>query len=151
MEFADQWLWLVFVGVGLGLVVAEFVTGAVSGFDMAIFGSVFILGGLVASPFDSWPTAVIVTSVLSVAYVVIGRRYVRRWTQARKARTNIDAIIGRRALVVKDITKYAPGRIEVGGVRWRASADDEIGKGQEVTVTEVRGATLIVQRTQGGD
>ena len=151
MEFADQWLWLIFVGIGLALVVTEFVGGGFSGFELVIVGSVFIVGGLVASPFDSWPVAVIVTSALCLAYIAVGRRYLRRWTQTRKTRTNIDTIIGSRGVVVKDITKYAPGRIQVGGVRWRASADEEIGEGQEVAVIEIRGTTLIVQKTVGGD
>ena len=151
MEFADQWLWLIFVGIGLALVVTEFLGGGFSGFELAVIGSVLIIGGLVASPFDSWQIAVIVTSVLCFVYIAAGRRYVRRWSQTRTAKTNIDAIIGARGVVVKAITKYAPGRTAVGGTQWRASADEEIGEGQEVTVIEVRGTTLIVQKTAGGD
>ena len=151
MEFADQWLWLIFVGIGLAMALVEFLGGGFSGFELVIIGSVFIVGGLVASPFDRWPVAVVVTSVLCFAYIGVGRRYLIRWTQARKAKTNIDTIIGSPGIVVKDITKYAPGRIQVRGVRWRASADEEIEKGQEVTVIEIRGTTLIVKKTEGGD
>ena len=151
MEFADQWLWLIFVAAGLVMVLTEFLGGGFSGFELVIIGSVFIVGGLVASPFDSWPVAVIVTSMLCFAYIAIGRRYLLRWTQTRKAKTNIDTIIGAKGIVVKEITKYTPGRIQVSGVRWRATSDDEIEKGQEVTVLEIRGTTLIVQKTEGGD
>lgn len=151
MEFADQWLWLIFVGVGLAMVLVEFLGGGFSGFELVIIGSVFIAGGLVASPFDSWPVAVIVTSVLCFAYIAAGRRYLLRWTQTRKAKTNIDTIIGTRGVVVKEITKYVPGRIQVRGVRWRATADEEMEKGQEVTVIEIRGTTLTVKKTEGGD
>jgi len=151
MEFADQWLWLIFVAAGLAMVLTEFLGGGFSGFELVIIGSVFILGGLVASPFDSWPIAVIVTSVLCFAYIAVGRRYLLRWTQTRKAKTNIDTIIGAKGIVVKNITKYAPGRIHIGGVRWRAMADEEIGEGQEVTVTDIRGTTLTVKKTSGGE
>jgi len=151
MDFADQWLWLIFVAAGLVMVLTEFLGGGFSGFELVIIGSVFIAGGLVASPFDSWAVAVIVTSVLCFAYIVIGRRYLLRWTQTRKAKTNIDTIIGTKGFVVKNITKFAPGRIQVGGVRWRATADEEIGEGQEVTVIDIRGTTLTVKRTSGGE
>ena len=133
------------------MVLTEFLGGGFSGFELVIIGSVFIVGGLVASPFDSWAVAVIVTSVLCFAYIAIGRRYLLRWTQTRKAKTNIDTIIDTKGIVVKNITKYAPGRIQIGGVRWRATADEEIGEGEEVTVIEIRGTTLIVQKTEGGD
>jgi membrane-bound serine protease (ClpP class) len=151
VEFADQWLWLIFVAIGLALVVTEFVGGGFSGFELAIIGSALIVGGLVASPFDSWQVAVIATSALCFVYIAAGRRYVRRWAQTRKAKTNIDAIIGSRGIVVKNIARYAPGRIQVGGTRWRASADEDIGEGQEVTVIEIRGTTLIVKKAEGGD
>ncbi len=151
MEFADQWLWLIFVIAGLAMVLTEFLGGGFSGFELVIIGSVFIVGGLVASPFDSWPVAVIVTSVLCFAYIAIGRRYLLHWTQTRKAKTNIDTIIGAKGIVVKNITKYTPGRIHIGGVRWRAMADEEIGEGQEVTVMDIRGTTLTVKKTSGGE
>jgi membrane protein implicated in regulation of membrane protease activity len=151
MEFADQWLWLIFVGIGLVMVMLEFLGGGFTGFELVIIGSVFVIGGLVASPFDSWPVAVIITSVLCFAYIIVGRRYLHRWTQTRKAKTNIDAIIGTQGVVVKEITKYAPGRIQIRGVRWRAVADEDMEKGQEVTVIEISGTTLTVKRTSGGD
>jgi membrane protein implicated in regulation of membrane protease activity len=38
----------------------------------------------------------------------------------------------------------------VGNEGWRARATDEIEKGDEIVVTGVSGATLIVEKTKGG-
>ena len=148
MEFADSWLWLVFVGVGLLLILLDFIVGVG---DLLFMGSVFIIGGLTTWPFHSWVTTVIVTSVISVAYVVLGRKYIHRWTAVGEEKTNIDAIIGRKGIVLKGIAKYADGRIKVDNQQWRARAEEEIKQGEEVVVISIKGATLIVNKIEGGD
>jgi len=149
--FPDTWLWLIFVGVGLFLVLLELIMGVETGLDLVFIGSTFILGGLVTWPFHSWLATVIVTSVICVAYVAIGRRYVHRWTQVKAEKTNIDAIIGRTGIVLQSIAKNFDGRVRVGNERWKARAEQDIGKGEEIVVTSISGATLIVSKTKGGD
>ena len=127
--FPDLWLWLVFVIVGLLLVLLELIVGVETGLDLVFIGSAFILGGLVTWPFHSWLLTLIVTSIICVAYVALGRRYVHRWTAASKAKTNIDAIIGREGIVLQNIAKNFDGRVKVGNERWRARAGEDIKKG----------------------
>jgi len=149
MEFADQWLWLIFIGVGVVLVALEFLAGIETGFELVSFGATFVLGGIVAWPLDTWLVAVIVTAVLCLVYLTVARRYIRRWVQVRTTPTNVDAIIGRSGVVIKDISRNNPGRVRVGTEEWRASAEEDIAEGAEVTVTGVRGATLIVVKNGG--
>ena len=59
-------------------------------------------------------------------------------------------MMGRMGLVVKPIGKFQRGRIKVDGVLWRASADEDIEEGVEVTIDGVYGSTLIVSK-QGGE
>ena len=149
--FPDLWLWLVFVIAGLLLVLLELIVGVETGLDLVFIGSAFILGGLVTLPFNSWLITLIVTSVICIAYVALGRRYVHRWTLVKKAKTNIDAIIGREGIVLKNIAKNFDGRVRVGNERWRARAEEDIKEGQEIVVTGVSGVTLIVEKTKGGN
>jgi len=151
MEFADQWLWLIFVVVGLLLAIVELIGGVETELDMVIIGSGFSLGGLIGWPFGSWPPVVIATGIICVAYVAVGRRYVKRWIQVRETRSNIDAVIGSQGIVLRSISRHAPGRVSVDGREWRASAEEDINEGTEIVATAVRGATLIVSRTKGGD
>jgi len=149
--FTDEWLWLIFVGVGLFLVLLELIVGVATGLDLVFVGSTFILGGLVTWPFHSWVLTLVVTSIICVAYVAVGRRYVHRWTLVKAQKTNIDAIIGRTGIVIRSIAKNNDGRVRVGNERWKAKAEEDIGKEEEVVVTGVSGATLIVNKTEGGD
>ncbi len=150
LVFTD-WLWLVFVIVGLLFVLLELIVGVETGLDLVVIGSVFIIGGLVTWPFHSWLLTVIVTSIICVAYVALGRRYVHRWTMVSKAKTNIDAIIGRQGIVLKSIARNVDGLVKVGNEQWRARAEEDIKKGEEIVVTSVSGVTLIVKKTKGGD
>ncbi len=149
--FPDMWLWLVFIVAGLALVLLELIVGVETGFDLVFIGSAFIVGGLVTWPAHSWLLTIIVTSLICIAYVVLGRRYVHRWTAVSKAKTNIDAIIGRRGIVLKSIARNVDGRVKVGNERWRARAEEDIKEGDEIVVTSVSGSTLIVEKNKGGN
>jgi len=94
---------------------------------------------------------VIVTSIICIAYVALGRRYVHRWTMVSKAKTNIDAIIGRQGIVLKSIARNVDGRVKVGNEQWRARAEEDIEEGDEIVVTSVSGVTLLVEKTKGGN
>jgi len=151
VAFLDSWLWLIFVIVGLVLALSELIIGVEAGLDLVIIGSAFIVGGLVAWLAHSWVLTVIVTSIMCVAYIALGRRYVHRWTLVRKAKTNIDAIIGREGIVLKSIARNVNGLVKVGNEQWRARAEEDIKEGEEIVVKEVSGVTLIVEKTKGGD
>jgi len=151
LDFPDLWLWLIFVIVGLLLVLLELIVGVETGFDLVFIGSAFILGGLATWPAQSWILTLIITSVICVAYVAIGRRYVHRWTQVRKARTNIDAIIGKQGIVLKSIARYADGLVKVGNEQWRGRAEEDIEQGEEIVVNSISGVTLIVEKCKGGN
>jgi membrane protein implicated in regulation of membrane protease activity len=151
MEFSDLWLWLIFVIIGLFLVLLELIIGVETGLDLVFIGSAFIIGGLVTWPFESWVLTLVVTSIICIAYVVLGRRYVHQWTAVRKVKTNIDTIIGQQGIVLKSISKNFDGRVRVSNEQWRARADKDIEQGEEITVTSISGVTLIVEKTEGGN
>ncbi len=151
LAFTDLWLWLVFVIVGLLFILLELIVGVETGLDLVIIGSAFIIGGLATWPFHSWLLTVIVTSIICVAYVALGRRYVHRWTTVSKAKTNIDAIIGKEGIVLKIIAKNVNGLVKVGNEQWRARAEEGIKEGDEIVVISVSGVTLIVEKIKGGN
>ena len=146
MEFADIWLWLIFVIAGLLLVLLELIVGIDTGLDMVFIGSAFIIGGLVTWPVESWVLTLAVTIIICVAYVFLGRRYIHRLTYVKKTKTNIDTITGQTGIVLKDISKNVDGLVKVGNEEWRARAEEDIEQGEEITVTGISGVTLEVRK-----
>jgi membrane protein implicated in regulation of membrane protease activity len=149
LGFADAWIWVIFVGIGLILVLLELLLSVDTGLDMVFIGSAFVLGGLITWPFHLWGATLIVTAVICVVYVFIGRRYIHNRMAVKLEKTNIDAIIGRKGTVLKNIAPGADGRIKVGGENWRARAEEAFSEGDEVIVTSVSGVTLIVEKSEG--
>jgi membrane protein implicated in regulation of membrane protease activity len=147
--FAD-WIWLLFVATGLVLIILELIIGVSTGLDLVFIGSAFIIGGLVALPFHSWMLALIVTSIICIAYIILGRRFVHRWTLTRESKTNIDAIIGRKGTVISPIKHNNYGLVKIGNEQWRARATDDIEEDEEIIVINIIGVTLTVEKTEGG-
>jgi len=149
--FSDQWVWFIFVGAGLLMILLELAVGIATGLDLVFIGSAFILGGLVTWPFHSWVLTLVVTCVICIAYVFIGRRYVHRWATIKKYQTNVDAIIGKTGVVVKAIGKNNDGLVKVVNEEWKARAADSFSQGDEVVVKEIHGVTLVVEKAKGGN
>jgi membrane protein implicated in regulation of membrane protease activity len=151
VAFYDSWMWLIFVGVGLGLIILELFIGVDTGLDLVFIGTAFVLGGLITLAMKSWVWTAIVAGIICVLYVVIGRRYIHRRTAVAATKTNIDTIIGKSGVVEQDIAPTKDGIVKVGNEQWRARAEENIGSGDKVTVTGVSGVTLIVKKTEGGN
>ncbi len=149
-QFWDQWTWLLVMVIGLLMALIELIIGVDTGLDLVFIGSSFILGGLVTWPFHTWWLTLIVVVIICAVYVAIGRRYVHKWTLVRQEKTNVDAIIGKRGIVLKDISRNENGLVKVGNERWRAVADQDIKESTEVEVVDVKGVTLTVKKAEGG-
>ena len=64
-------------------------------------------------------------------------------------RTGADALIGKRATVLRELAYGTPGRVKIGGEEWTAEPydeDDRIEAGEVVDVVQIKGATAYVLR-----
>jgi membrane protein implicated in regulation of membrane protease activity len=61
--------------------------------------------------------------------------------------SNVDALIGQRALVTQAIHPNVPGVVKISGESWRAVSEaGEFEKDQWVEIARVEGASVIVRR-----
>jgi len=147
--FFDSWAWLIFIAVGLALIILELLLGIDTGLDLVFIGTAFVLGGLITLVMNSWVWTAIVTGIICVLYVVIGRRYIHRRMAVKAARTNIDTIFGKTGIVQKEINKGGDGLVKIGMEQWRARSEEIIKEGEGITVTGISGVTLTVKKTEG--
>jgi membrane protein implicated in regulation of membrane protease activity len=143
-----DWNWLLLLA-GAFLILLEVALGGFAGFDLVLIGSAFVVGGATGMLTGSPVTGFIVASVLCVAYVVAGRRWVRARLRVRGVTSNVDALVGQQALVTQRVAEHMPGQIKVKDETWRAvPAPGKAGPfepGAVVTVTGVDGVTLQVR------
>ena len=146
---ALNWNWVLIVA-GAVLVLVEVALGGFAGFDLVLIGSSFVIGGGLGLVLGSAPWGFVTASVLCVAYIVAGRRWVRARLRRPGLPTNTDALIGQRGRVVTTVAEHEPGQVKVRDEAWRARlAPGEAGPlapGTEMVVEGVEGVTLLVRR-----
>ena len=147
--FADisYWHWLAF---GVFLILVEILVPGVVFLWLGIAG---VATGLLlaAVPGMAWQAQLVVFAVLSVAAIFFGRRFVASRqgptdhpTLNRRGRS----MVGTRA-TLRDATVSGRGRVRVGDTMWAlrlAEAGSDLPAGTEVTVVEVDGVTLVVEK-----
>ena len=80
---------------------------------------------------------------------VIRPNVVRRLHKGPDLKTGADALIGKRATVLRELVHGTPGRVKIGGEDRTAEPydeDDRIEAGELVDVVQIKGATAFVLR-----
>lgn len=129
---------------GIGCIVMELILGVATGFDLLLIGLFLIAGGVVGFLSSSFPFALVSSVVLSFAYILVGRQFVKKKLAINTKNTNVDSLMDKQAVVVKAISKDHPGQVKVEGEIWRASANKDIASGATVVIQSVSGVTLSV-------
>lgn len=144
------WNWMIILA-GASLILIEVAMGGFAGFDLVLLGSALVLGGSLGLLFHNIYLGMFVSGVLCAAYVLAGRRWVRAHLDLKevRVRSNADAVVGERGMVLARIAPHLAGRVKVKDEEWRAvlapGAAGPLEEGSEITVTGVEGVTLQVR------
>ena len=148
MSNSLNWILLI---VGVLAFVAEVVLGAATGFDLALLGASLAAGGAVGLLFGSPKVGLFAAGMFAFLYLAFFRKRIRSKLSSHNIPSNVDALLGKSALVTERIGPHAPGMVKLGDEVWRARlAHDEAGEtalepGATVTVDSVEGVTLRVR------
>ena len=146
-----DWNWILLLAGAL-MVLLEVALGGFAGFDLVLIGSAFVLGGILGMMLGNPVIGFVVAAGLCVLYIALGRRWVRSRFRVGHLPSNIDAIVGQRALVTVRVAEHAPGQVKVRDEVWRAlPSSDAVGPfepGAVVVVTGVDGVTLQVRESR---
>jgi membrane protein implicated in regulation of membrane protease activity len=143
-----DWNWVLLIAGAL-MILIEVILGGFAGFDLVLIGSAFVLGGAVGLVLGSAPAGFVIASVLCVAYIALGRRWVRDRMRGRGVPSNVDALVGQQGLVTQRVAAHEAGQVKVKDETWRAvpaaGAAGPFEPGSVVTVSGVDGVTLQVR------
>ena len=149
------WAGIILMLLALGLFVAEIFTPTfgiltAGGITSMVVGSLLLFSNNPAALDISRGLIAVVAIVIAVFVIFIVGAVVRG--QRRKVETGEEALIGKVAVAVSDLTPK--GTVLVEGEHWTAMVDgnDKIKSGENVIVTKVEGLKLLVARekTDGG-
>jgi membrane protein implicated in regulation of membrane protease activity len=138
----NEWfIWLIFAVV-LGAAEIFSLTAALGMLAIAAL----ITSGLAAIGLPL-PIQLLAFTIVSTAGVVLIRPVITRFLrQPQPKRFGVDALIGKQAYVIHEVTGLG-GRVRIGGEEWTARAYDEslvIPAGSTVDVMEISGSTALV-------
>jgi membrane protein implicated in regulation of membrane protease activity len=112
----------------------------------------FVIGALVAAVAALLGAGIAVQVILffavSILLLILTRPLLKKRMQVGKEKTNVDALVGKRAKVTKEIGRLEAGEVRVNGLTWVAiprDPDRTYTVGSEVTITRVEGVKLIVE------
>lgn len=134
------WLWL---GMIIATLLLEFATSDMVAiwFTLAAVPS-FILSLVGVSEVIQ----IIVFIVVSLGLLLLTRPLVMKYFKTNEIKSNVDALIGKTALVTKAITADSIGRVKVGSNDWSAISNHEVAVGEHVRILDVEGVKLIVEK-----
>lgn len=119
----------------LGLTTIWFAGGAVAAFAASMLGA-----GLMVQ--------IIVFLAVSILLLVFTRPFAAKYINRNRVRTNVDSLIGEKAVVIQEIDNLAAtGEVRVEGKVWMArtqSDEERIPADATVTILKVSGVKLIV-------
>ncbi|MEU6262597.1 NfeD family protein [Saccharopolyspora shandongensis] len=134
-------LWLI---AGVLLIGAEVLSGE---FVLVMLGAAALGAAGSAALGAPLPVDAVVFAVLGLGLIFVARPALKRRLQLpHELKTNVDALVGKRALVEATVDAHG-GQVRIEGALWSARAFDEtqvIEAGQTVTVMEIAGATAVV-------
>ena len=136
----------VFVVIGLLMVLAELVLGIQTGFDLLVIGSIMVISGCVGLLTGSELIMLVLAIGLSILYIAIGRKRIRRKITTVAKKTNIDRVVGSTGTVVRDINPTTAGIVRVDDEQWRAAAEEVLYEGDPIIIEAIDGVTVLVRK-----
>ncbi|MDE5763608.1 MAG: NfeD family protein [Ruminococcus sp.] len=91
-------------------------------------------------------------AVSSAVFVILSLPLIRKRMNIKHTATNCELDIGKSAIVIEEINPDCnSGRVTLNGVDWSAVSENgsPIGSGSIVTITQVKGAKLVVRLKTG--
>lgn len=134
-------IWLIISGL---FFIGEMLT---VGFLIFWFG----IGALIAMIASFFTSNVIVqTTIFVISSTILlfaTKPLVKKFVDVKPTKTNAFSIIGKKALVIKEINSHSIGQIKINGEVWSAEAENEvlIPEGSEVEILAIRGVKAIVK------
>lgn len=138
-------MWLIWLGAIAAFAILEIATEGIV--------SVWFVGGSVAALVSqllggSWLVQIIVFLVVSAILLACLRPFVKRFVTPKKTATNVDALLGRKAVMIRGTQNALDvGIVKLDGKEWsvRSMSGEALPEGSVVSIVKVEGVTLFAQ------
>lgn len=95
---------------------------------------------------------IIVFCILSLVTLILTRPLVKKMMSRAIRYTNVDEIVGKRVILLKDVSRFEVGEAKVNGLIYSVSlpedVNEEIKKDEIVEILAIKGNKLIVRKIE---
>ncbi len=139
--------------IWLGVFVVAVIVEAIGADLVSIWFAAGALVALILSFISgvAWWIELIVFFVVSVALLLALRPLTRKWMRGKIVKSNVDSLIGKKAVLLEKIDFMHRGEVAVGDVKWTAVGVEDhakIEKGKVVVIVAVSGNKLLVKEAE---
>lgn len=136
------YIWLIIAGL---FIIIETFT---SGFLIFWFGIGALVSMIISIFIEDIFIQTIIFIISSVILIFTTKPFVKKFTNSQTISTNINSLIGKTGIVVKEIDNLASvGQVKVNGELWSAKSIDNqiISENTKVEIIKIDGVKLIVK------
>lgn len=138
-----EWLEWVWLGIFIGALLFEFATadmvsiwfslGAIPSYIVALLGGNPVL-------------QIVLFFVITAVLLYFTRPVVLKYFKTNEIKTNVDSVIGQKALCVERISEDVIGEVKLKTQIWSAVSKETIEVNEHVRILDVEGVKLIVEK-----
>jgi membrane protein implicated in regulation of membrane protease activity len=137
--------WIIWLTIAVVFLICEITTSSIFFCLCLSVGSLFATGA--SYLFNSNWIEIMVFIIVSILSLYFVRPFFKKIIKKSKTiESNVDALIGAKAIVTSKITPFSPGFVKVSGEIWRAESSVEILEGEAVKIKGINGTTLTVEK-----
>ena len=142
---SPHWIWL---GLTVLFAVIEAVTISLTTIWFALAGIILIFLSFLPIHFEF---QVLIFLAVSAFLLIFTRPIAIKKFKAGKEKTNVDSIIGKKAIVIKQIGEFERGQIKFNDQVWSAKLEEgasSLGEGSRCKIIKIEGVQAIVRREE---
>ena len=136
------WVWF---GIAVICAVIEGLTLGLTTIWFALSAVLMIFISLLQPPFYA---QCVLFALVALLLLFFTRPLALKFLHTKREKTNADSLIGKKALVLQNITEWEKGQVKINGIVWTAASVEGavIPAGDECVIEKIEGVTLIVKK-----
>jgi len=137
---SPQWIWVALVII---FAIIEAITLGLTTIWFALAALVMVFLSFLPIPVVF---QILIFLAISAIFLIFTRPIAIKKFKVGKEKTNVDSLIGKHALVIKQITEFERGEVKLNGQIWSARTEDgsTIEEGIKCEVIRIEGVQVIV-------
>lgn len=135
------WIWTIVIA---GALLIEALTVEMVAVWLAVGGFVglilAIIGGIDIG------IQIIVVAVVTIASILLLRRFTLKFLRKGEDKSSVETVIGKKSKLLEDVSPTQNSTLKLNGTVWTVICDEELSKGTEVEIIEIKGNKLKVKK-----